>query len=122
MPLVQIDMPRPVFEAHGKEMSVEIQQAFIEALDVNPADKFQIFRPHEQGEVVFDPTYGDVDRQNLILIQILMVHRYSVELKRKLYRALVMRLEGLGIRREDIVIAVAENGFEDWYAGRLYGD
>jgi hypothetical protein len=33
-----------------------------------------------------------------------------------------MRLEGLGIRREDIVIAVAENGFEDWYAGRLYGD
>ena len=122
MPLVQVDLPRPMFHAHAKTMSVEIQQAFIEALGVSPDDKFQIFRPREEGEVVFDPTYGDVDRQNLILIQLLMVHRYSVDLKRKLYRAIVTRLEAIGIRRQDILIAVAENGFEDWYAGRLYGE
>jgi hypothetical protein len=28
----------------------------------------------------------------------------------------------LGIRKKEILIAVTENGFEDWYAGRLYGD
>src|SRR5690606_33552290 len=114
-PLVQVDMPRALYDAHAKKMSVEIQQAFIEALDVNPLDKFQIFRPREEGEIVFDPAYGGVDRQNLVLIQILMVHRYPVDLKRKLYRTMVLKLEALGLRREDILIAVTENGFEDWY-------
>jgi hypothetical protein len=52
-PPVQVDLPRPMFDAHPKTMSVEIQRAFIEALD-----KFQIFRPREEGEVVFMPPTG----------------------------------------------------------------
>jgi phenylpyruvate tautomerase PptA (4-oxalocrotonate tautomerase family) len=122
MPLVQVDLPRSVFSSHAKAMGIEIQQAFIETLATNPTDKFQVFRPRDEGELVFDPTYGNVDRRSWILIQILMVHRHPVDHKRKLYRAIVTRLEALGIRREDIQIAVTENGFEDWYAGRLYGE
>lgn len=122
MPLVQVDLARKLFDAHAKRMGEEIQQAFIEALDVDPTDRFQVFRPHDEGEIVFDPTYGNVDRRELILIRILIVHRYSVDLKRRLYRAIVTRLETLGIRRQDIQIAVTENGFEDWYAGRLHGE
>ena len=122
MPLVQVDMPRALYEAHAEEMSAELQQAFVEALDVPANDKFQIFRPREDGEIVFDPGYNGVDRQNLILIQILMVHRYSVEMKRRLYRVMVEKLAALGLRREDIHIAVTENGYEDWYAGRLHGE
>src|SRR5690606_29547812 len=98
--------------AHAKQMSTELQQAFIEALDVNPLDKFQIFRPREEGEIVFDPDYGLGNRQNLVLIQILMVHRYSADQKRALYRAMVTRLVSIGIRKEDILIGVTENGFE----------
>jgi phenylpyruvate tautomerase PptA (4-oxalocrotonate tautomerase family) len=122
MPLVQVDMPRALYEAHAETMSVELQAAFVEALDVPANDKFQIFRPREDGEIVFDPGYNGVDRRNLVLIQILMVHRYSVEMKRKLYRAIVEKLTALGLRREDIHIAVSENGYEDWYAGRLHGE
>ena len=122
MPLVQVDLPRPIFAAHPRAMSAELQQAFIEALDVVPNDKFQIFRPRDEGEIVFDPTYGGIDRRDLVLIQILMVHRYSVELKRRLYRAILTRLEAIGIRRQDVLIAVTENGFEDWCAGRLPGE
>jgi hypothetical protein len=44
MPLVQVDMPRALFEAHVGKMSVELRQAFIEALEVPASDKFQIFR------------------------------------------------------------------------------
>jgi Tautomerase enzyme len=62
-----------------------------------------------------------VDRRSLIVIQILMVHRYPVDLKRELYREMVTRLAKVGIRTEDIQIAVTENGYEDWYAGKLYG-
>lgn len=122
MPLVQVDMPRALYEAHGQQMSAELQRAFVEALDVPADDKFQIFRPRDDGEIVFDPGYGGVDRRNLVLIQVLMVHRYSVEMKRRLYRAMVEKLTALGLRREDIHIAVAENGYEDWYAGRLHGE
>jgi hypothetical protein len=45
-----------------------------------------------------------------------------VELKRAMYRHLVTRLSTFGIRREDIQVAVTENGYEDWYAGRLHGE
>ena len=122
MPLVQVDMPCALYEAHGQQMSAELQRAFVEALDVPADDKFQIFRPRDDGEIVFDPGYGGVDRRNLVLIQVLMVHRYSVEMKRRLYHAMVEKLTALGLRREDIHIAVAENGYEDWYAGRLHGE
>lgn len=122
MPLVQFDLPRPLFEEKGTEISEEVHLAFIDALDIPPDDKFQIFRPRDNGELVFDPSYGGVDRQSLMVIQVLMVHRYPVALKRELYRALVTRLGKVGVRPEDIQIAITENGYEDWYAGRFAGD
>jgi hypothetical protein len=115
-------MPRALYDAHRARMSDEINQAFVEALDVPANDKFQVFRPRDEGEIVFDPGYNNVDRQNLVLIQILMVHRYSPEQKRKLYRAMVDKLTALGLRKADIHIALTENGFEDWYAGRHFGE
>lgn len=51
-----------------------------------------------------------------------MVHLYPVEKKRELYRHIVNRLAAIGVRREDIQIAVTENHHEDWYAGRLHGE
>lgn len=122
MPLVQVDLSKSMHQKFGKAMSEELQKACVESLDAPANDKFQVFRPREEGELVFDPTYNNVDRQNLVLIQVLMVHKYSADTKRKFYRNLVLKLEALGIRREDIQIAVTENGFEDWYAGRIYGE
>lgn len=122
MPLIQVDLPRPLFEQQGSQVSAEIHQALIDALEIPADDKFQVFRPREAGELVFDPSYGGVDRRNLILIQVLMVHLYPVEKKRELYRHMVTRLAAIGVRREDIQIAVTENRHEDWYAGRLPGE
>jgi hypothetical protein len=120
MPLVQVDLPRTLFAEQGTRISDEIHQAFIDALAIPADDKFQIFRPREEAELVFDPGYGGVDRRSLIVIQVLMVHMYPVERKRELYRHIVTRLAGIGIRPEDIQIALTENGYEDWYAGRLH--
>jgi hypothetical protein len=61
MPLVQIDLPRPLFEKKGTQISGEIHQAFIDSLEIPADDKFQIFRPRDAGELVFDPGYGGVD-------------------------------------------------------------
>lgn len=119
MPLIQIDLDADLYDSLHEEMSAEIHQAQIDALGVPADDLFQVFRPHRPGELKFDPGYGGVDRQRLVLIRITMVHMYSVQTKRELFAAIVNRLSGIGVRPEDIVISVVENGFEDWYAGSL---
>ncbi len=122
MPLVQVDLPRALFDEKGGKISSEIHQALVDSLAIPGDDKFQVFRPRDEGEIVFDPGYNGVDRRSLILIQVLMVHMYPVDRKRELYRHIVTRLDAIGVRPEDIQIAVSENGYEDWYAGRLHGE
>jgi hypothetical protein len=117
MPNIQVDLDRALFEEKHEELSAEIHQAQIDVLGVPADDLFQVFRPHGPNELKFSPTYGGVDRQNLVQIRITMVHMYSVATKQKLYHAIVERLGKIGVRSEDILIAVVENGFEDWYAG-----
>lgn len=51
-----------------------------------------------------------------------MLRHYSADQKRALYREIVGRLVKIGIRKDDLMLAVAENGYEDWFAGRLYSE
>ena len=118
MPLIQIDLDREVHRQHGEALSKAVHQAEIDVLDIPPGDRFQVFTPHDAGELVFDPAYNDVDRRTLVLVRITMVHMYSVATKRALFEAIADRFEEAGLRREDVLISVVENGFEDWFAGR----
>ena len=118
MPLIQVDLIQKVYDNLHEQMSAEIQAAQVEALGITPDDLFHVFRPRQAGELKFDPGYNDVDRRELVLIHITMVHMYPVGKKRALFEAIVRRLGALGIRAEDILISVVENGFEDWYANR----
>jgi hypothetical protein len=119
MPLVQVDLDRELFDSLHQELSAAIHNAQIEALGIPADDLFQVFQPHDAGELKFDPRYNNVDRQRLVLIRVTMVHMYSVATKQKLYRAIVEGLGRHGVRPEDILLSVVENGFEDWYAGRF---
>lgn len=118
MPLIQVDLAQKIYDELHEQISTEIQAAQVEALGITPDDLFHVFRPHQSDELKFDPAYNNVERRDLFLIHITMVHMYSVAKKRALFEAIVRRLGALGIRSEDILISVAENGFEDWYAGR----
>lgn len=117
MPLVRVDLDRDLYDRLHAEIGLEVHQAQIDTISIPVNDKFQIFTPHDANELKFDPTYNDVDRQSLVVIQITLVHLYSVKTKTALYREIVRRLEVLGIRPEDILISLVENGFEDWYGG-----
>jgi hypothetical protein len=117
MPVIRIDLDRLLYEEMHEEIGAQLHEALIDALDMRRDDRFQIFHPHDEGEVHFDPTFGNVDRKSLMFIHVTMVHSYAVGMKRNLYKAIVQRMGTLGIRSEDIVIAVQENGSEDWYAG-----
>jgi hypothetical protein len=119
VPLIQIDLDRELFESHGDRLSAAVHQAQMDALDIPADDLFQVFTPHGPGELRFDSGYNGVDRQRLLLLRITMVHMYSFATKQRLYRAIVERFTETGVRPEDILISVVENGFEDWYAGQL---
>ncbi len=122
MPLVQIDLDRSLMSKKD-EISDAMHQAFLDSdLQVPEADKFQIFRPHDSGELVADPTYNNVERRSVTYIHVTMVHKYPVDAKSRLFRNIAERMEGCGLRREDLLICVVENGFEDWFAGRIRGE
>ena len=118
MPLIQVDLDRSLFEASHAAIGDAIHDAQIEALGIPADDRFQVFRPHGEAELKFDPGYNGVDRQSLLLIQVTAVHMYPVAVKRRFFETVVAKLGALGIRQEDVLISLVENGFEDWFAGK----
>jgi len=119
VPLIQVHLDRDTFDHQHEKIGLAIHDAQIAALGIPADDRFQIFTPHDAGELKFDPGYNGVDRRNLIVIRVVAVHMYDVATKRRLFQAVVDRLQPLGIRAEDVLISLTENGFEDWYAGKL---
>jgi hypothetical protein len=119
VPLIQVHLDRNVFDASHEDIGRAIHQAQIEVLGIPADDRFQVFLPHDAGEVKFDPGYNGVDRHNLLLIRIVAVRMYDTTTKHALFRSIVDKLEPFGIRREDVLICLTENGGEDWYAGKI---
>jgi hypothetical protein len=119
VPLIHVHLDREVFARSHEDIGNAIHDAQIEALGIPADDRFQIFQPHEAGELKFDPGYNGVDRQNLLVIRVVAVHMYAVATKQAFFAAVIERLVPQGIRPEDVLISLTENGFEDWYAGKL---
>jgi Tautomerase enzyme len=117
MPMVQVDLRRDVFQEKGEAISQAIHAGLVEGLDMPADDLFQVFRPHDDGELVFSPDYGGADRKDLILLRITMAHMFPVDTKRRMYKALVQHLGQVGVRHDDILVCVVDVGFDDWYAG-----
>jgi hypothetical protein len=118
VPLIHVHLDRETFEKFHEEIGNAIHDAQIEALGIPADDRFQIFQPHGPGELKFDPGYNGVDRQNLLVIRVIAVHMYPVGTKRSFFEAVARRLEPIGIRPQDVLISLTENGFEDWFAGK----
>ena len=118
MPLIEVHLARTTFADHRKEISEALHDAQIEALGIPADDRFQIYTPHEDDELVFDDGYNGVDRQALVTIRVTAVHMYSTATKSLFFQSVVKHLEPIGIRPQDVLISLVENGFDDWYAGR----
>jgi len=119
VPLIHVHLDREVFEKLHEEIGNAIHDAQIEALNIPADDRFQIFQPHGSAELKFDAGYNGVERRDLLVIRVTAVHMYPVATKQAFFRAVVDKLEPLGIRPQDVLISLTENGFEDWYAGRI---
>ncbi len=119
MPLIQVDLDEKLYDDKHAEISTAIHKALVDTtpMAIPEDDLFQVFRKHAPGELVFDPTYNNLDRQNLVLIQVTMVHRYPAAAKREMFINIAKGLAALGIRPEDLLISILQNEYEDWLPG-----
>lgn len=113
MPLVRVDMHNHLADKR-EAMSAAIHGALVEGWEFPADDLFQIFRLHEQGDLFYSRTFPDADRSDIVFVQILVYNGYTPEVKQRGAALVVERLAALGIKRDDILIALSENGDGDW--------
>jgi hypothetical protein len=72
---------------------------------------------HSASELIADPEYLDVARENVVFIQITLVRGRSDELKQRLYRTIRDHLVEVGVRAEDVAVVLTANGPADYSWG-----
>jgi len=97
-------------------MSAAIHAALVDRWKMPADDLFQIFQVHTEGDLFYSPTFPDAERTDIIFVQILAFNGYTPDQKQDAAAEIVERLAALGIKRDNILIAVTENGDGDWHA------
>jgi hypothetical protein len=118
MPLVRIDMSDDIGADLQASISDAINAGLVEAINMPERDRFQIFTRHAVSELVFDPAFpGNLRREKVVYLQILLSRGQSDDAKRAIGRCVNAHLVKCGIRSDDVFIAMYENGGADWAAG-----
>ncbi|TPN89711.1 tautomerase family protein [Mesorhizobium sp. CU2] len=119
MPLVRISIPASKGDAFAKAVSESVHDAMVATIDAPQTDRFQIVTEHAPGWLILDPTYLGVDRSaDALIVHITLRAGRSDDKKRALYRTIAENLHArLGVRKQDIMIVLAENASIDWSFG-----
>jgi hypothetical protein len=117
MPLVTIDM-HDHLASRRAEISDAIHGGLVEGWKFPADDLFQIFHLHKEGELIYSRTYPDADRTDIVFVHILVFNGYSPDVKQAGAALVVDRLAALGIKRDNVLISLTENGDGDWLAPR----
>jgi phenylpyruvate tautomerase PptA (4-oxalocrotonate tautomerase family) len=119
MPLVRISLMQGRPAEYRAAIGDAVHQAMVETINCPALDRFQVITEHARGDLVYDPTYLDIDRsEEVVFIQITLNTGRSVELKRALYRKIAELLgSNPGIRPQDVLINLVEVPRENWSFG-----
>lgn len=119
MPLVRIDLPEGRTPEQRAAIGEAVHDALVAALNVPADDRFQVITEHAPGHLIADPHYLGVERSDqTVIVDVTLNEGRTVELKKAFYRAVADNLhERVGLRREDVVIALTEVRKENWSFG-----
>jgi 4-oxalocrotonate tautomerase len=120
MPMTQIYLRSGKPSGYRRAIADGIQKALTEAISVPAEERFQIITEVNSENFVFDPAFRNVSRsQDFMIVVITMKAGRSDSLKKLLYQEIVREL-GLdpGVRPEDVMIVLRENGAADWSFGK----
>jgi 4-oxalocrotonate tautomerase len=118
MPLVRIALPQ--HRAHQATTIGDcVHRAMVETINVPAQDRFQIITQHSPGELIYDPSYLDIERgRDFLAIQITLNSGRTLEQKRALYARIAgMLADEAGLRPEDVLVSLVEVPRENWSFG-----
>ena len=119
MPLVHISLRKGKSDAYVQAITDGVHEAMVATINVPPADRFVIVSEYEQGRLIADPAYLEIARTDeIVIVQMMMLAGRSVEQKQALYRRIAANLASSpGLRPEDVMVVLSENGVSDWSFG-----
>ena len=119
MPLVRIDLPRGKSAEYRSTLGDVVYQAMIQTINVPANDRFQVITEHAPEDLIIDRTYLGIERSaECILVQVFLNEGRTTELKKAFYRAVADGLhQRLGLRKQDVFIALVEVKKENWSFG-----
>jgi phenylpyruvate tautomerase PptA (4-oxalocrotonate tautomerase family) len=129
MPLVRISMVTGRTHEERKVIGNCVHEALVEAIGIPADDLFQVVTEYGYEEsatdeapklnMFWDPHYLGIERTSGILfVQVFLRSGRTVEQKQAFYQRTVELLaERAGVRPEDVMITLSENGPEDWSFG-----
>jgi 4-oxalocrotonate tautomerase len=118
MPLVRISLNKRL-PAFARSVGDAVHQSMVDTIGIPQGDRFQVITQHEAGELIYDPSFYDIERTDgFIAVQITLAAGRTREVKTNLYRRMTELLqERLGVRPQDVFISLLEVGPEDFSLG-----
>jgi phenylpyruvate tautomerase PptA (4-oxalocrotonate tautomerase family) len=110
MPLFRVEIREGWSPAEKAGLLDAIHAAAVEALRIPDEDRTQILTEHPAEAFEIPPGKGD----RFTLVEVTMFAGRSLDAKRRLYRAVVRNLGGLGIPPSDVLIILHEVPLENW--------
>jgi phenylpyruvate tautomerase PptA (4-oxalocrotonate tautomerase family) len=118
MPLVKIYAGTKKSDAELRAIGDGVHDALVAQANVPADDRFQILNRLDRDLIVAHPSYGGVSRsEEVIIIEITLNAGRTVEVKKRLYADIALRLEGLGVRPDDVLVSLVEVTRENWSFG-----
>jgi 4-oxalocrotonate tautomerase len=119
MPMTQIYLCSGKPSSYRRAVADGIQKALTDAISVPAEERFQVIVELNRENFLFDPGFRNISRsQDFMIILITLKSGRSDALKRVLYQAIIRELSrNPGVRSEDVMIVLRENGSADWSFG-----
>lgn len=119
MPLVRLDVPADLPRETVSALADAVHDALVATVGVPPADRFLVIHRHAPADLILDPTFPDIARsREAVVVSITFRRGRSDDQKRALFRAIAAGASaGAGLRAEDVMVVLTENGPADWSFG-----
>lgn len=118
MPFVRLTLSTHYSPERRARIADGIHEALVDALELQPGNRFQAVYAVEPEDVRFDPEFMTGGRHHVVCVEITLVRGRGPARKAALYRRIAENLRAVGVREEDVFVVLTENGREDWSVGR----
>lgn len=125
MPLARLSLPARLPEPKALALADAVHRSLVDTCGVPEADRFQLLLRMPAGSMILDPHFGEVSRSGeACVVEILFLRGRSEAQKRALYASIDRLAQAAGLRGDDVMVALTENGPIDWSLGhgKAYGD